>query len=170
MLKTKNIKKNIPFFLVFALFGFIPSITKAANMYFSPIGQHSAGELFSVDVFVSSSDQAMNAVSGKVSFSKDTLQAVSLSEKGSVITLWIKNPYFSSKTGTINFEGIVPNPGFLGNSGKVLSINFKILKSGPVDINFSSGRVLANDGLGTNILTDLNKIRLGLNVLKAVHS
>ncbi len=75
---------------------------------------------------------------------------ISLSKSSSVITLWVQEPSFSNSSGTISFEGIVPNPGFTG-SGKVLTATFKVLKQGSARVSFANASVLANDGNGTEI-------------------
>ena len=101
--------------LVFLLsIGFaLPSFAHAATLYFSPAsGSHPVGKAISVSVFVSSTDQAINAVSGVVSFPKDKLEVTGLSKGGSILSLWVQEPSFSNGAGTASFEGIVLNPGF----------------------------------------------------------
>jgi hypothetical protein len=69
------------------------------------------------------------------------------------MSLWVQEPSFSNTSGTVNFEGIVLNPGFIGSSGKIINIVFKAKASGVASLSFFSASVLANDGKGTNILT-----------------
>lgn len=151
--------------LLFLLLGFVPVAVDAATLYFSPSsGSHAVGDTFSVNVYVSSADQAMNAASGVISFPSDKLEAVSLSKSGSIFSLWVQDPSFSNSAGTVNFEGIVLNPGFIGASGKILSINFRIKAAGTAPTTFSSGSVLANDGKGTNILSGLSSANFSLGI------
>ncbi len=143
----------ISFVLVF--FG-TAKMADAANLYLSPSsGSYQVDKTFSVSIFVSSPDQAMNAASGAISFSSDKLEITSLSKSGSIFSLWVQEPNFSNSAGTINFEGIVMNPGFTGTSGKIITINFKTKNGGQAILNFSSASILANDGQGTNILSSL---------------
>ncbi len=149
--------------LFFLLLGFAPLSADAANLYFSPSsGSHAVGTTFSVSVYVSSADQAINAASGAISFPKDKLEAASLSKTDSIFTLWVQEPSFSNSAGTVNFEGIVLNPGFTGATGKILTINFRTKATGLALVNFSSGLVLSNDGKGTNILASLGNIQFSL--------
>ncbi len=142
--------------LLFVIFGILPATAQAATLYFSPSsGSHAVGATFSVSIYVLSADQAMNAASGIVSFPTDKLEVTSLSKTGSIFTLWVQEPSFSNLGGTINFEGIVLNPGFTGSVGKIISINFRVKATGQVPLTFSSGSALANDGKGTNILANL---------------
>ena len=140
----------------FAFFAFAPFFAHAATLNFSPpSGIHSVGSVFSVNINVESSDQAMNAASGIVSFPWDKLEVVSISKQGSIFSLWPAEPSFSNSQGTVSFEGIVLNPGYIGASGKILTITFRARSAGQANTNFSSGSVLANDGTGTNILNGL---------------
>ena len=95
----------------------------------------------------------MNAVQGEVSFPTNDLEVLSISQSNSIISLWVQNPTFSNQDGTIDFGGVSPNPGFQGNNGNVVTIQFEAKNSGSAPLSFVSGSVLANDGSGTNILT-----------------
>lgn len=140
---------------VLFVFVLAPS-THAATLYFSPsFGSYEVGKTFSVSIYVSSADQAMNAASGAVSFPVDKLEVASLSKADSVFGLWFQEPSFSNSAGTVNFEGIVLNPGFTGSSGKAITIIFRVKAVGNASLTFSSGLVLANDGKGMNILASL---------------
>src|SRR3989338_6290606 len=137
-------------------FGMLPFGARAATLSFSPpSGSHTVGNTFSASILISSADQAMNAALGAISFPPDKLEVVSVSKTGSIFTLWVQEPSFSNSAGTINFEGIVLNPGFIGAAGKAISIAFKVKAAGNAPLTFSSGSVLANDGQGTNILASL---------------
>ena len=152
--------------IVFIFLGMLPLVAEAATLYFSPSsGAYTVGGTLSVNVYVSSADQAMNAASGVISFPQDKLEVTSLSKTGSIFILWVQEPSFLNSVGTINFEGIVLNPGFTGAAGKIITTNFKVKAAGVATLNFSSGSVLANDGKGTNILANMNS---GTYTLKPV--
>jgi len=95
----------------------------------------------------------MNAASGEVSFPADKLQVASISKSGSIMNLWVAEPSYSNSLGTVNFEGVVLNPGYTGSQGKLITINFRVKSAGEANLNFTSASVLANDGLGTKILS-----------------
>jgi four helix bundle protein len=170
---TRNrwqVVRNILLFLLVACFLILaPKGAQAASLYFSPSsGSYNVGSTFTVNVYVSSEDQAMNAASGIISFPLDKLEVISLSKNNSIFSLWVQEPSFSNNLGTINFEGIVLNPGFTGSNGKILAITFKVKSAGVANLNFSSGSVLANDGKGTNILKTLSNATFILNILEQV--
>jgi len=108
----------------------------------------SAGETVSV-VVRATTGTSINALSGTLSHS-DNLEVLSFSRNDSIVNFWIKEPQIQA--GTISFEGVILNPGFVGNNGTVVRIQFRALREGPAFVNFERGSLLANDGLGTNIL------------------
>ncbi len=160
---TKIPKLKILFLFSIFYFLFSAALVEAATLYFSPSsGSFGIGQTFSAAVYVSSEDQTMNAASGVISFPKDKLEITSLSQSGSIFSLWVQEPVFSKSAGTVQFEGIVLNPGFTGSAGKIISVNFKVKSGGLASLRFSSGSVLANDGRGTNILADLGTANFNL--------
>ncbi|HVY56000.1 MAG TPA: hypothetical protein VHC46_09620, partial [Thermodesulfobacteriota bacterium] len=143
-------------FLCAAIVLAVPFFASADTLYVSPSsGSYTPGQTFSARVYVSSLAQAINAVSGTVTFPVEKLQVVSVSKTGSILTLWVQDPSFSNSQGTVSFEGVVPNPGFSGSGGSLVTITFRVVGQGTAQIKFSSGSVLANDGSGTNILKNL---------------
>ena len=148
--------KILTVFISFFVSGLLAHAAEAATLKILPAsGAFEEGTTFSVGVYVSSPDQAMNAASGVLSFPTDLLQVVSLSKSDSIANLWVQEPSYSNFDGRINFEGVVLNPGFKGSSGKIIQIRFRVRKVGSATVRFNSGMVLANDGKGTNILEGL---------------
>lgn len=149
--------------ILFSLF-FVHSV-KAAGLYFNPsTGNFYKNENFNVGVFVNA-EQAANAVHGIISFPTEYLEAVSVkSNSNSIIDLWVRKPSFSNSGnfGNVNFEGVVLNPGFTGSNGKILEIVFRVKKEGLAEMNFIESSILANDGLGTNILSSNGKTSFSL--------
>lgn len=149
-------KISISIFLFSFLFLFAPSQVLASDLVFSPVsGSIVAGKPFTVNVSVSNNKQAINAVSGTVSFPSDLLTVTGVSKSGSIIGLWATEPSYSQGAGTVSFEGVILNPGFSGSTGKVISITFIPKKTGKANLLFSSGAILANDGQATNLLSKL---------------
>jgi hypothetical protein len=157
-IRVNNILYSLPFVLKFvaiSVFILLPIFTiLAADLYILPSSKNlNVDDNLNITVYVDSIDQAMNAVSFKISYPEDLLKFVSLSKTGTIINLWVQEP--KGGNGEVFAEGIVLNPGFTGSRGKILNITFKALNSGKADISFVSGAVLANDGFGTNILKNM---------------
>ncbi len=138
-----------------ALVAFSARRALAASLYLQPAAKSvDVGAVFNVAVVASSPDQAMNAVSGDVSFPTDALRVLSVSSGGSAIDLWVQKPTFSNgpSGGNVIFSGIILNPGYTGPGTNILTMQFQALTAGGATISFDHGSILANDGKGTNIL------------------
>ena len=156
MRKSRFGKLSLSSIILIIAGSILPVFVFAADLYFSPAtGSYNIGQTFPVDVYVSSTDQAINAVSGVISFPSDKLKVTFLSKEDSILNLWVLEPAFSNNTGTITFEGIILNPGFTGSAGKIININFEAKGVGGAPLTFSSSSALANDGKGTNILVNI---------------
>lgn len=124
------------------------------------------GNRVTLDVKVNSLDTSINAVSAVISYPSDMLKVVSTSKDGNIISLWTEEP--KTQRDRIAFEGVILNPGFQGASGLVFRITFEAKKEGVARIGFSEGALLANDGLGTNLLTSLGSTSLTVIPVKPV--
>jgi hypothetical protein len=142
---------------VLVLVGFffaVPLFAHAATLKITPAsGTYTVGQNFSVTVAASSSAQALNAVSGALGFSKDSMEIVSVSKTNSIFNLWVKEPSYANQSGTASFEGVALNPGFTGSSGKLLSYTFKVKKAGTGSVKITTASILANDGNGTELFS-----------------
>ena len=142
----------------------------AVNLAFMPIniatnGTYTISDTVKVNLVVSSPDQAMNTVGGNIIFDPKKLQLISVTTSGSIVNLWVTDPSGASVTatnGTISFMGGVTAPGFMGNQGQVLSVSFKVIGSGQTSIGVTDPQVLANDGLGTDLLSTATPSQLML--------
>lgn len=129
------------------------SYVKAASLSLNASAKNlKVGSTVRVSVYVDAQGQPINSAEGAISFPTDLLQVMSIEKSGSVISFWINEPSFSNTSGRVSFVGGLPNPGYSGSGGKIISINFKAKKSGKASIYYSSGSVRANDGMGTNVL------------------
>ncbi len=148
---------------MFAFFVLAPFSAHAASLTFSPSsGSYGVGKTFTLSLNIESSEQAMNAASGSISFPGDKLEVISISKLGSIFSLWPTEPTFSNSQGNVIFEGITLNPGYIGANGKILTITFRVRSAGVANLSFSSGSILANDGTGSNILDSLGTATFAL--------
>ena len=139
--------------LFLGCFGSAPS-AHAATLSASPsTGVYSTGSTFTVRVIVNSAGKPINAADGTLSFNPSELSVVSASRGGSIFNLWVTEPTVSG--GSITFSGGIPS-GYTGGAGNVMTVTFRAKGSGPARVSFSGGSVLANDGMGTNVLTSMD--------------
>ena len=136
---------------MFAVLLLAPFFSHAATLDVLPASASvTVGQSITVRVFLNA-DQAVNAMSGTLSFPPTLLSADYVSKSGSVFTLWVQDPVISNSAGNVTWSGVVPNPGFIGR-GQAMSITLRAKKTGTANLSLATSEVLANDGNGTNIL------------------
>ncbi len=134
-------------------------------------GSFNVGDTINTAVFVSTADQAINAVEAEITYEPSKLEVLNLSKTDSVFKLWIQEPTVSSdQSGVIGFSGVVPSPGFIGQSGQLMTVSFKVKDIGNTVIGIKNAQVLANDGLGSNVLSAVTPASLSLVKPKPVSS
>lgn len=148
------------YLLIVLLFFFSPiQIFASSFLYFTdPPKNIEVGERFTVYFRLRATNEPINAISAVVSYPSKLVKPISVSKEDSIINLWTGEPKIFSDR--ISFEGVILNPGFSGNNGLLLKVNFEAKTSGIDNINFIEGSTLANDGLGSNILASLSKTSL----------
>ncbi len=147
-------------------FGFA-STAEAASLYLSPSSPSSSvGNITTLKVLVDTQGKAINNSDGIIQFPTDSLEVLSISKNQSIFTIWVEEPRFSNTDGTITYNGGVPNPGYTGAAGEILTVTFKAKKQGPASVIFSDSTVRENDGYGTDIL--VGKLPAVINVGQAV--
>jgi hypothetical protein len=155
------------FFVVVSLiigvaFFISPATASAATLFATtPKTNYSVGETIPVTIYVSAGGQAINAVEGRVSFPSDKLSGVSVSKSGSIVNLWVQEPSVSS------FTGVILNPGYSGSRGRIVTVNLRARAPGEATISLGSASVLANDGLGTNVLTGASGVKVTIGTAAA---
>ena len=151
-----EIRKTIVCFSALLLVIF-PAGVFAAGLSFSPWTLSlQEGDTVSVALSVNA-NTAMNAVSGTVAFPSELLEVISLSNIASIVRFWVEGPAFSNTRGEVLFAGVVPNPGFSGDGGNILSVLFRAKKRGSGTLSYSAASVLANDGKATELLSQNQK-------------
>lgn len=147
-----------PAVITMAVFLFlVPVVASAATLFVSPsTGTFRSGETFTATVRVNTQGSPVNAAEGTLKFDPNFIRVQSLTADGSIFNLNVQDPEFSNTQGTINFAGVILNPGYNGSSGTLLTIRFVARAAGSTAVTFTSGAVLANDGAGTNITNGLS--------------
>ena len=144
------------FVATIVIFFFSPVLALAATLAVSPAtGVYSAGATFSVRVLVNTAGKPINAAEGTLKFNPQELTVVAVDRSGSIFNLWVTEPTFSNSAGTITFSGGLPS-GYTGSSGTVFNVTFRTKAASTAKVSLTGGSVLANDGMGTNVLTSMS--------------
>ncbi len=146
--------KYIFIFLLICFFTLPVKSVFAASLYIQPtVTAVSAGNIFTVNILVNTEGKIINNAETTINFPKDYIEVVSIDRSSSIFSLWVDDPSFSNISGEITLNGGIPNPGYTGSAGKVISVVFRAKKSGVASIFFANSAVRENDGLGTDILS-----------------
>ena len=144
------------FFAVITIFS--PSQTNAAegqaSIYLSPSqGSFEVGSTFNVSVYVNTAGQSINAVRLDLDFDANLIQVADPTAGSSFISVWAVPPEYSNQNGTVHLQGGLPTPGINTASGLITTITFRGKGAGTASVDvLETSQVLANDGLGTDIL------------------
>lgn len=111
------------------------------------------GNIVNIQVTVNTLGKVINNAESVIRFPTDLLEVVSIDQTSSIFSLWVENPSFSNGAGQAAFNGGVPNPGYQGSNGNLVSIVFRAKKIGTASVLFLDSAVRENDGLGTDILS-----------------
>jgi hypothetical protein len=148
--------------LVFLIFSPDKVNSQEASLFIFP-GSESfqVGEVFSIELRVDTKDMPINAAQTTIYFPFDKVEALEILKENSIFSFWPEEPTFSNSTGEISFSGGVPHPGFEG-MGNIITINFKAKKEGLASFTLGQGRVLADDGKGTDILVFIKEAKYSI--------
>lgn len=156
-MKNKETKLNILFCLLLT-FVFLPGLSQAATLYFSPdSGQYQKDDVFVVDLKLDNEEECINTVEVNIGFSNDILEVIDFNESNSLLSIWLKKPEINQSEGTISLAGGIPGgfcgklPGDPGNVDLIGQIIFKVKSQDnqKTSIDFNDSQVLLNDGEGT---------------------
>ncbi len=127
--------------------------TGAVKLFFTPSsGNFLTDSLVDVSLLLDTGNEAVNVIDVKVEFPPDKLQVVRPSTGDSFVSIWLQQPTYSNKNGTITFSGGVPEKGIRSSSAVISTITFRVKEPGPAILKFSTtSSVLAADGLGSKL-------------------
>ncbi len=162
-----KIQKIILFISFIISVGLLPLCSQAATLSISPsTGVYKTGATFSISILVNTAGTPVNAADGTLSYNPKELSVLSVSRSSSIFNLWTTEPTFSNAAGTVTFSGGVPTS-YTGAQGNVFVVTFRALTSGTSRVSLTGASVLAADGKGTNVLTNMSG---GTFTLSAVES
>jgi len=145
----------------------LPFFSSAATLFIAPESKDvKVGDTFSVLVNTDSQGVAINAATADIAFDNNLLSVQSISFSNSIFSIWPEEPSYSNTTANIHFSGGLYSPGWSGSVGAILRVTFKAKAIGQAKLAVANASVLANDGIGTNVLT--NSLGSSINISKAL--
>jgi hypothetical protein len=147
--------------LVFLGVVFVAEDVYAARLFFvSPQETVFTGDIVRVSLYADTEGEAINAGDVTVTYTGDTLEALSVERGGSFFTLWTEEPY--ADTGTVRFSGGTPI-GFTGDSGLIGTVTFRAAKAGEAEISTNPSSLLVkHDGYGTPAALNVERVQFSV--------
>lgn len=129
-----------------------------ASIFFSPrTATVLEGSTIEIPVFINTKGRSINTISLKVKFDPSKFIIVKPSSTNSIIGIWVEPPTYSNQTGSMQLSGVITN-GITTDAGLITTITFRAVTTGIEKISVSDiTRVLANDGQGTEVKTELDR-------------
>ena len=149
------IKYSISSLILSAALLLVPAASaQAATLSLQPSAtSFKIGEQFTVDMKIDSAGTNINAAQATVNYPTGMLRLVSISKAQSVFNFWVQDPTFSNDTGTMQFIAGTSS-GISGSALEVLQMTFQTTGAGSASLSLSNATVTANDGKGTNVLSN----------------
>lgn len=160
------VKKLVALSLILTAFSALPLAVEATTLYLMPSQQSVyKGDTFIVEIRLDTEKEEINVVEANLTFSPNLLEVKDLIIGNSILSLWLKEPSFSNKSGIISLIGGTPT-GFNGD-GLIGSIVFLVKKTGKTALSLGkNSKVLLNDGEGKS--AKLNFSENNYNLIKKV--
>lgn len=148
--------RRLPFSLLLVLLAFSPLTLHAASLNIAPAsGVFTVGATFTATVSINTAGKSINAFEVFLKFPADKLQIISPSAGPSIASVWVGQPAFDNRTGTVELRGGIPG-GITTERGVIATIQFRAKGVGEAFLRISeNSKILANDGKGTDILQNL---------------
>ena len=134
--------------LFLALFFIVlPASANRSRFYFETTGPATVGSVVSVKVLFDD-DLPVNAYAVQIVYPADALEFIGFNDARSIIDVWENKMLLASGTVAIAGGSTVP---FNGTKGELITLDFKALREGKVDIAFARTAAYAANGRGTAI-------------------
>ncbi|HEX7260166.1 MAG TPA: hypothetical protein VF272_04525 [Candidatus Saccharimonadia bacterium] len=125
-----------------------------ASFYASPTATtYQVGDVIRVAIMINSAGQAINAGEATITWTPG-LQYSFVSTASSIFTTWTSGGGAGpvGSVSSVYFSGGLSNPGYNGSAGRVVTVIFNATQPGTYSVHVAGSQILANDGMGTNIL------------------
>jgi hypothetical protein len=139
----------------------------AATMLIDAPTTVAVGSAIEVTLWLDPAGETVNAVEGVLRYPHNLLEFKSVSDGGSVVSLWAEKPHLTGD-GLVSFAGVIPG-GFSGvlspyyqgsRPGKLWSARFTVTAAGQGDYALEGIRLLRHDGSGTAVPVTVARVGL----------
>ncbi len=105
---------------------------------------------FTIRVIVTA-DVPVNVFKGELHFDTTKMRVASIDYNTSIANLWAEKPWYENGDGTLNFIGGTSREGGFLGTGVLMTVTFTSIEAGPALVYVRNARILAHDGLGSDV-------------------
>ncbi len=129
-------------------------IAQIAQFTIPSKSQHPVGEIFPIPIEIMNIPSSINVAQADLSYDPTMIEVVDLTTDGTFVSFFVQKEYDNQK-GYIRISGGIPNPGYRKPTGLLATAHIRGIKPGAIELKYlESSLVLANDGKGSNLLSD----------------
>ena len=156
--------------LISAYLGVTPQIAELAEFTIPTRSTYQIGEIVTLPLELTNIKGSINVVQADLTFDPKYLEVVELSTDHT-FTAFLVQKEFDNTKGYVRLTGGLPNPGYSQKTGLIGTVYFRTKQSGATELRYlDSSLVLANNGRGTNLLSDYPRIPLIITPASAAPS
>lgn len=144
--------KNYIFIVCAGIFLVAGSVAAAEISVTSAGKEIGVNQRFEAAVSLNAKGENINALEGSLTFPADIILPKEIRDGNSIVNFWVERPKIVGGN-TINFSGIIPG-GYAG-SGPIFSVIFETKKPGNGWLEIKNGKILLNDGSGTETRVEI---------------
>lgn len=135
-------------------------IAQVAQFMIPARHQYPIGTTFPLKIELMNIPAAINMVQADLAFDPQIIEVVDISTDGTFANFFVQKE-FSNEQGYIRVTGGVPNPGYRQPTGLLATAYLRGKIPGAVELTYlNTSLILANDGRGSNLLSDYPRIPL----------
>lgn len=144
--------------LIITFFLFLPAPTFAGQFFLQTLKPEiRIGEKVIVNIFLDTEGDNINAFEGLIVFDDDLLELKEIRDGNSIVNFWIEKPKIQEEG--VLFSGLTPG-GFNGSNGLMFRMVFEGKSEDEAILNMTEGRILKNDGSGTESRLETHNLRI----------
>lgn len=137
-----------------------PTIATIAEFSIPSRSQYPVGTIFPLPLELRRIPAPINVAQADLAFDPNHLEVVDITTDGTFAKFFVQKEYDNQK-GYLRLSGGTPNPGYSQPDGLIGTAYFRAKTAGATTLRYlESSLVLANDGKGTNLLSDYPVINL----------
>lgn len=151
--------KRILLLLILLLLPYRALFAAEASLYMFPqTAEYALGDVFTIMILADTAGIKVSAAEGEISYDPSSVELVSVSTDGSLLSTWPTEPLIDSVRGKVSFAGWADEP-IESDAALLLTMTFRGIENTAPRILYESGVLLSTESFGSNIVSVLRSGR-----------